>query len=90
MEYHCGRLQVLPTLWDSPKIIVKQLTDNWFIGNKLENITLSILLVTNNVKHLATNKNAKCKSKTDESSDDNFVNISSIRRCMEVSDRSSY
>ena len=59
MGYHYGRLQLIPPMYDLPKMTVKKLIDNWFIGNKSEKIPLFMLFVLNNVEHLGTNKNSK-------------------------------
>jgi hypothetical protein len=60
MGYHNGRLQVLPPTWTFPKMNIKQLVDNWYIGNKKESVPPMKLLQPLHVQHLGTrgNKNA--------------------------------
>ena len=60
MGYHHGCLQVLPPKWQFPKMTIKQLVDNWYIGNKKESIPPLKLLEPLHVQHLGTqaNKNA--------------------------------
>ena len=60
MGYHHGRLQVLPQKWTFPKMNVKQLVDNWYVGNKKERIPPFKLLEPLHVQHIGTsaNKNA--------------------------------
>ena len=60
MGYHHGRLQVLPLKWQFPKMTIKQLVDNWYVGNKKESIPPLKLLEPLHVQHLGTqaNKNA--------------------------------
>ena len=60
MGFHHGRLQVLPPTWTFPKMNIKQLVDNWYIGNNKESIPPLKLLQPLHVQHLGTggNKNA--------------------------------
>ena len=55
MGYHHGRLQVIPPMHNLPKMTVKQLVDNWFIGNNAYKTPAFVLIVPNNVEHLVTN-----------------------------------
>ena len=90
MVYNNGRLQVpqiLPPMWDLPKITVKQLIYNWFIGCKAERFFPLMILMPDHLKHLVTNKGDKFKAKRYGISDDNFGKISSIRRSLEGSYR---
>ena len=57
MGYHHGRLQVLPPRWTFPKMNIKQLVDNWYIGNKKESIPPMKLLQPLHVQHLGTSRN---------------------------------
>ena len=57
MGYHHGRLQVLPPKWQFPKMTIKQLVDNWYIGNKKESIPPLKLLEPLHVQHLGTQTN---------------------------------
>ena len=58
--YHHGHLQVLPPTWTFPKMNVKQLVDNWYVGNKKESVPPLKLLELLHVQHIGTvaNKNA--------------------------------
>ena len=57
MGYHNGRLQVLPPKWTFPKMNVKQLVDNWYVGSKKECIPPLKLLEPLHVQHLGTLRN---------------------------------
>ena len=57
MGYHHGRLQVLPPRWMFPKMSIKQLVDNWYIGNKKESVPPLKLLEPLHVQHLGTDRN---------------------------------
>jgi len=54
MGYHHGKLQVLPPLWNFPKMNAKQLIDNWYVGNVREKIPPYALLSHHNVAHLGS------------------------------------
>jgi hypothetical protein len=56
MGYHNGRLQVLPVYSEFPSMTMKQLIENWFVGNQKENITSFVLLDDEHVRHLGTSK----------------------------------
>ena len=56
MGYHNGRLQVLPVYWEFPKMTMKQLIDNWFVGNEKDKIPPLALLEDDHVKHIGTYK----------------------------------
>ena len=57
MGYHNGRLQVLPPKWTFPKMNVKQLVDNWYVGSKKHCVPPLKLLEPLHVQHLGTSKN---------------------------------
>ena len=57
MGYHHGRLQVLPPKWTFPKMNIKQLVDNWYIGSKKDCVPPLKLLEPLHVQHLGTTKN---------------------------------
>ena len=57
MGFHHGILQVLTTTWKLPIITRKQLIDNWYVGNKRENIQPLELLIPLHVAHLGTTVN---------------------------------
>ena len=57
MGYHHGRLQVLLPKWTFPKMSIKQLVDNWYIGNKKESVPPLKLLEPLHVQHLGTDRN---------------------------------
>ena len=54
--YHHGRLQLLPRHWVFPKMTMKQLLENWFIGDATEKVPPLALLKTNDVAHIKTDK----------------------------------
>ena len=46
--FHHGRFQVVPVYWKFLNMNIKQLIDNWFIGNERENILpFAVLLCAN-------------------------------------------
>ena len=49
--------QVLPPTWTFPIMTCKQLIDNWYLGNKRENIPLLEVLSALHVAHLVTTGN---------------------------------
>ena len=57
MSYHNGRLQVLLPKWTFPKMNVKQLVDNWYVGSKKHCVPRLKLLEPLYVQHLGTRKN---------------------------------
>ena len=57
MGFHHGRLQVLPPKWTFPKMNIKLLVDNWYIGNKKECVPPLKLLEPLHVQHLGTSRN---------------------------------
>ena len=57
MGYHHGRLQVLPPKWTFPKMNIKQLVDNWYIGSKKDCVPPLKLLEPLHVQHLGTSNN---------------------------------
>ena len=57
MGFHHGRLQVLPPTWKFPKMTIKQLVDNWYVGNKKESVPPLKLLEPLHVQHLGTTRN---------------------------------
>ena len=56
--YH-GRLQVVQDYWTFPNMNIKQLIDNWFIGNEREKIPPFAVLQFNDVSHIRTAKSAR-------------------------------
>ena len=60
MGYHHGRLQVISPTWTFPKMSVKQLVDNWYVGNKKESVPPLKLLDPLHVQYIGTgvSKNA--------------------------------
>ena len=56
MGYHHGKLQVLPPCWEFPKMNIKQLIDNWYVGNLREQIPALVLLTHHDVAHLGRSK----------------------------------
>ena len=60
MVIHRGHLLVLSPTWTFPIMTCKQLIDNWYPGNKRENIPPLEVLISLHVAHLVTtgNKNA--------------------------------
>ena len=59
--FHHVHLQVLPPKWKFPIITCKQLIDNWYVGNKRENIPPLEVLSALHVAHLGTpgNRNSR-------------------------------
>ena len=57
--FHHGRLQVVPVSWKFPNMTIKQLIDNWFIGNEREKIPPFAVLHFNHVAHIKTAKSAR-------------------------------
>jgi hypothetical protein len=57
MGYHHGRLQVLPSYWVFPNMTIRQLLENWFVGNAELKIPPYALLCNNHVAHITTEKN---------------------------------
>ena len=55
--FHNGKLQVLPPLWDFPKMTDKQLIDNWYVGDKKAGVPPFYYLTAKHVEHLGTQKN---------------------------------
>ena len=51
---HNGELQVLPPLWDFPKMTAKQLIDNWYVGDKKSGVPPYCYLTAKHVEHLGT------------------------------------
>ena len=56
--FHHGRLQVVPVYWTFTNMTIKQLIDNWFIGNEREKIPPFSVLQFNHVAHIKTAKSA--------------------------------
>ena len=54
--FHNGMLQVLPTLWEFPKINVKQLIENWDAGNQREMVPPFSLLEAKYVHYIVQRK----------------------------------
>ena len=52
MGFHHGFLQVFPPTWKLQRMTRKQLIDNWYVGNKIENIPPLELLSALHVSHL--------------------------------------
>ena len=50
-------LQVLPPLWDFPKITAKQLIDKWYVGDKRAGVPKSYYLTAKHAENLGTKKN---------------------------------
>ena len=50
--FHNGGLQVLPPLWDIPKMNAKQLIDNWYVGDKKSGVSPFYYLTAKHVEHL--------------------------------------
>ena len=59
--FHHGHLQVVPVYWTFPNMTIKQLVDNWFIGNEREKITPFAVLQFNNIAHIKTSKSARSR-----------------------------
>ena len=57
MGYHRGHLQGLPPKWTFPKMTMKQLLENWFVGNKKESVPHLKLLVHLHVQHIGVQSN---------------------------------
>ena len=55
--FHNGKLQVLPPIWDFPKMAAKNLIDNWHVGDKKVGVPPFYYLTANHVDHLGTQKN---------------------------------
>ena len=52
--FHNGKLQVLPPLWDFPKMTAKQLIDNWCVGDNKSGVPPFYYLKAKHVEHLGT------------------------------------
>ena len=57
MGFHHICLQVIPPTCTFPIITCKQLVDNWYVGNKIENIPPLELLSALHVENLGTPRN---------------------------------
>ena len=56
MGYHHEKIQVLPQLWQFPKMKAKQLIENWYVGNVRDKVPSFALLSHHNVAHLGITK----------------------------------
>lgn len=52
LGFHHGKLQCLPAHWKFPTMTCKQLFENWFIGNKRDNVPPFALLKHHHVDHI--------------------------------------
>ena len=52
LGFHHGKLQCLPAHWKFPRMTCKQLFENWFLGNKRDNIPPLALLKHHHVEHI--------------------------------------
>jgi hypothetical protein len=57
--FHHGKLQILPPHWNFPNMTIRQLIENWFVGNVREKVPPYALLKGNHVAHIKTEKNKK-------------------------------
>ena len=57
--FHHGRLQVVPVYWTFPNITIKQLIENWFIGDEREKILPFSVLQFNRIAHIKTAKSER-------------------------------
>ena len=54
MGFHHGGLQVVPPTWTFPRMAFNQLIDNWYVGNKREEIPPLEILSALYVAHFGT------------------------------------
>ena len=55
--FHNGKLKVLPSLWNFPKITAKQLIDKWYVEDKKSGVSPFYYLTAKHVEHLGTQNN---------------------------------
>ena len=51
-----GMLKVFPPLWEFPKMTLKKLIENWYVGNQREKVLTLAFLDAKYVCHIATRK----------------------------------
>ena len=61
MDFHNGSIQVLPSYWAIPIMIIMQLVDNWFMGNSKHMIPPLDLPQNHHVDRIITEKNTRAR-----------------------------